>query len=107
MTDQDHEMSAPVDEAAPRMEVDATGGSESNRNKPHFGTTRYFNNIEPTVPSSKTMSELFEEYKTFSLLKKKDEMASNQEAGDSAYLISSEWFNNYLKYILYEAFKDN
>ena len=70
-------MSAPVDDAAPTMEVDTSSAGESNRNKPYFGTTRYFNNIEPTVPCSKTLSELFEEYKTFSLLKKKDEMSSN------------------------------
>ena len=56
-------MSAPVDDAAPTMEVDTSSAGESNRNKPYFGTTRYFNNIEPTVPCSKTLSELFEEYK--------------------------------------------
>jgi len=100
-------MSGPTDEAAPNMEVDATGDMNANRNKPNFGTTRYLHNIEATVPCSKTLSELFEEYKTFSLLKKKDEMSSNQEAGDSAYLISAEWFNGYLKYLLYDEFKNN
>jgi hypothetical protein len=71
-------MSAPVEAAeAPAMEIDSIGEGESNRNKPYFGTQRYLNNIAPTVACSKTLTELFEEYKTFSLLKKKDEMSSN------------------------------
>jgi hypothetical protein len=64
-------MSAPTDEAAaPTMEVDSAGTSESCRNKPYFGTTRYFNNIKPTVPGSKTIKELNEEYKKYAFLKR-------------------------------------
>lgn len=95
-------------ESGEPMEIDnAPVGRESNRNQPHFGSIRYFKNIDATVACSKALQELFEEYKTFSLLKKKDEMTSNQEAGDSAYLISAEWFNNYMKYLLFDNFKNN
>lgn len=61
MADRDQEMSSPTDEAPPSMEVDTSG--ESCRNKPYFGTKRYFNNIEPTVANPKTLQELFDEYK--------------------------------------------
>ena len=70
MSDKDHEMSAPTDEAAPMMEVDSTGDTDACRNKPYFGTTRYHNNIKPTVPGSKTIKELNEEYKKYAFLKR-------------------------------------
>lgn len=34
-------------------------------------------------------------------------MASNQEAGEAAYLISSSWFDGYLRFILYDDFKND
>ena len=34
-------------------------------------------------------------------------MASNQEAGEAAYLISSSWLDAYLKFILYDDFKND
>ena len=108
MTDVEMQCSAASGAAAP-MEIDNAPpvGRESNRNKPYFGTTRHFQNVDATVECSKTMQELFEEYKTFSLLKKQDEMKSNQEAGDSAYLISAKWFNSYMSYLLFDNFKNN
>ena len=72
MSDKDHEMSAPTDEASPMMEVDSAG--DSCRNKPYFGTTRYHNNVKPTVPNSTTIKELNEEYKKYAFLKRQDEM---------------------------------
>ena len=61
MSDRDHEMSSPVDDAPPNMEVDVSG--ESCRKKPYFGTKRYFNNIVATVANPKTLKDLFDEYK--------------------------------------------
>jgi hypothetical protein len=41
------------------------------------------------------------------VLKKKDEMASNPEAGSPGYLVNIEWMNNYMSYILYSQFKND
>lgn len=51
------------------------------------------------------MAELFEEYKKYSLLLKKDQMMSNIEAGTDSYLISCKWMQSYLNFILFEQFK--
>lgn len=52
-----------------------------------------------------TVPELFEEYKKYSLLLKKDQMMSNIEAGTESYLISCKWLQKYLNFILFDQFK--
>jgi predicted metal-binding protein len=74
-------------------------------NQPNYGTKRYEKTHEPVLPSPKTLDELFQEYKQFSLLKKKDDMSSNQEAGTEAYLLSRHWLKNYLNFILFDDFR--
>jgi hypothetical protein len=59
--DQDQEMSSPVDE--PNQEMDVDTPNTQRRNLPYYGTQRYINTVDPTVPSAKNVSELFEEYK--------------------------------------------
>jgi hypothetical protein len=70
MTEKDHEMSAPADEAAPTMEVDSTGDTDACRNKPYYGTKRYYKNVKATVPGSTTIKELNDEYKKYAFLKR-------------------------------------
>lgn len=50
---------------------------------------------------------MFEEYKQFSVLKKKDEMSASPEAGTYGYLVNCDWMNNYLNYLLYSQFKND
>jgi hypothetical protein len=89
------------------MDVDTTPVKNEVANS-YFGTKRYIKTVQPTNPSNpKSIEELYEEYKQFSLLKKKDEMMTNPEAGTPAYLISSDWLNRYMKFILYYQFKDD
>ena len=53
---------------------------------------------------AKDLKELHEEYKQYRLLKKKDDMNSNEEAGTAAYVVSLKWVQRYLKFLLYEQF---
>lgn len=91
-------MTSPVDEPTQEMEVD---NSASKRNLPYYGTKRYINTVHPSFASPKNVKELFEEYKQFNILKKKDELANNPEAGSPGYLVNIEWMNNYMNFILY------
>jgi len=68
----------------------------------NYGTKKPSITSLPTVASPSTLSELFEEYKKFSLLKKKDDMSNGVEAGIEAYLVSSLWLKSYVKFILFE-----
>ena len=108
----DQEMSSPDNvESEPQstgqMDID-TAPVENEDPNAYSGTKRYIKTVQPTNPSNpQSIEDLPEEYKQFSLLKKKDEMMSNPEAGTSAYLISSDWLNRYMKFILYHQFKND
>ena len=101
-------MTSPVEgDLDGQMDVDSAPRTCTNPNA-YFGTKRYFNNVRPTNPSNITsIQELNDEYKQFSLLKKKDELAPSPEAGTSAYLVSAVWMEQYMKYILFEQFKND
>jgi len=62
---------------------------------PNYGTTRYSKTVVGTLANPTTLAELFEEYKQFSLLKKKDDMNTNLDAGAPAYMVSSSWLKKY------------
>lgn len=74
------------------MEIDeinpAASQSQEAYNQKSYGTKRYYHTFEPTVPSPTTLNELYEEYKKYSLLQKKDSMMSNIESGTVSYLLS-------------------
>ncbi len=97
-------MTSPVDATDEQMDTD--NQNPKSRNLPYYGTKRYNNTVQPTLPSAKTLGELFEEYKQFSNLKKKDEMGANPEAGTAGYLISCSWMNQYMTFILFSQFKN-
>ena len=60
--------------------------------------------VGPTVKCASSLSELVEEYKAYKLLRKKDEMQSNQEAGTPAYVVSVAWLQKYHEFILFDEF---
>ena len=60
--------------------------------------------MKPTKPCPKNLDELFAEYKNFKLLKKKDDMNSNLDAGTPAYLVSQKWMTKYLDFLLFDQF---
>lgn len=72
--------------------------------QPNLGTVNLNKRVEPTVPHAKDLKELHEEYKQYKLLKKKDDMNSNEEAGTAAYVVSLKWVRKYLKFLLYDQF---
>lgn len=63
--------------------------------------------VEAKVEAAETLDDLHKEYKQFKLLKKKDEISSDQAAGTPAYLVSAKWIKQYYKYILYKQFDSN
>lgn len=89
------------------MEIDQDSqlGFAPKYTLPNYGTKRYSEIFSPTMASPTTLEELFEEYKTFSLLKKKDDMASSLEPGVESFIISRPWLKKYSKFILYDQFK--
>ena len=84
----------------PKREADAPPSSTL----PNYGTKKYENTQDSSLPSPKNLDELFAEYKAFKLLQKKDTMNSNCDAGTSAYVISQKWLDKYLNFILFEQF---
>ena len=58
-----------------------------------------------TVATPSNLDELFQEYKQFQLLKKKDDMNTNMEAGSNAYLVARSWMKKYSDWILYDEFR--
>lgn len=54
-------MTNPTDETDQKMDIDSP--NQVRRNLPHYGTKRYLNTKTSTVPSAKSVAELFEEYK--------------------------------------------
>mmetsp|Transcript_13296 Transcript_13296/g.22577 ORF Transcript_13296/g.22577 Transcript_13296/m.22577 type:complete len:133 (-) Transcript_13296:3038-3436(-) len=70
--------------------------------------TKCLNKIAPSKERcASNLDELFNEYKQFKMLQKKDEMSSNQEAGTVAYLISVTWLKKYNDFLLSEQFDNN
>lgn len=51
------------------------------------------------------MDELFEEYKKYTLLQKKDSMMTGIEAGTVSFIVSVRWMKTYLNFILHDQFK--
>lgn len=41
------------------------------------------------------------------MLRKKDEMASNQEVGTPAYVVSSKWLKAYHSFLMFDEFDSN
>ena len=92
-----------------KMEIDHVPNSQNQLcwERPNYGTTRYSHTHKPTIESSTTLEQLFEEYKQFALLKKKDDMANAIEAGTESFLVSTKWLKRYSEFILHDQFKNN
>lgn len=71
---------------------------------PNFGTVDTNRPLKPTVKSASNLKELYEEFKLYRKLRKQDELASNQEVGTPAYLVSSKWLKRYEEFLLYDQF---
>jgi hypothetical protein len=71
---------------------------------PNFGTADSNRAAQPTLKSAASLKELFEEFKIYRKLRKQDELASNQEVGTSAYLVSAKWLQQYEEFLLYDQF---
>jgi DUSP domain len=67
----------------------------------NMGTKNLNSLLAPTVLCSTSLEDLYKEFKHYKLLKKKDEISSNEPAGTPAYLVSIKWLNSYLRFILY------
>lgn len=72
---------------------------------PHFGTKAPTQRVKDTKKTAKNLQEAHEEFKQFSLLKRKDDLNSSQETGTQAFIISQKWMDKYLKFILFDQFK--
>ena len=70
----------------------------------NFGTTDSNKAIKPTIKSAENLKDLFEEFKMYRKLRKQDELASNQEVGTPAFLVSSKWLKKYEEFLLYDQF---
>ena len=71
---------------------------------PNFGTKDTKEVVEPTVKPAENLEQLFQEFKSYRRLKKKDDLESNQTAGTPAFLISLQWLKKYSKYLLEDQF---
>ena len=71
---------------------------------PNFGTIDTNKPIKPTIKSAENLKELYEEFKMYRKLRKQDELASNQEVGTPAFLVSSKWLKKYEDFLLYDQF---
>ena len=72
---------------------------------PSYGTKRYSKTYDATVECCKNMQEMFEEYKKYSLLRKQDDMTTNNPVGSEAYIISTNWLQAYSSFIMFDSFK--
>ena len=71
---------------------------------PNFGTIDSNKPLQPTAKSPENLKELYEEFKIYRKLRKQDELASNQDVGTSAYIVSSKWLRKYEDFLLFEQF---
>lgn len=74
---------------------------------PNMGTKDRSTCYEPNTPCAKNLKEMYEEFKQYKLLRKKDERESNQEVGTPAYIVSTKWLEAYHKFIMFDAFDAN
>ena len=93
-SNQQNEEAAPVTaDQDGGMVVDQENKSQSagvsHYSLPNFGTKIFLKSYPAKVDSPKSVPELFEEYKKYSLLHKKDQMMNAIEAGTASYMISS------------------
>ena len=70
-----------------------------------MGTINHNVNIPPKFSPPTNLTELHKEYKEYKLLRKKDQMSSNMNAGSAAYIISTKWLGKYHDFILYDQFE--
>ena len=62
---------------------------------PNMGTQNLNKTIPPSITPPSNLDELFNEYKQYKMLKKKDDMSSSPEAGEPAYVVSIKWLKRY------------
>ena len=98
---------APTQTAVDSMDID----QDSSQNtqpcylRRNYGSKKVVG-IRPSIIDAPTNLEgLFEEYKAFSLLKKKDDMASNLEVGSAGFVVSNNWLKKYADFILFDQFR--
>lgn len=98
---------SPAEQEDGTMEIDEINNSQQTNlpnyiyDRPYLGTQRYRKVLEPTVATPTTLNELFEEYKKYAHIKKKDDMNTNCAPGTEAYLVSKKWLDRYYYFILY------
>ena len=67
--------------------------------------------LTPDQHASAVYDELIESIQAmkkpakYKLLKKKDDMSSNNDVGSPAFLVSHKWLEKYHKFILYDQFE--
>lgn len=71
-----------------------------------MGTVDPSKNAEPKVKCAQTVEELHAEFKQYSLLRKKDQLETNLEAGTPAYVVPAKWLRKYHKFVCFEQFDD-
>ena len=72
---------------------------------PNYGTVQHAKAVDPSIPCATDMASLFEEYKAYKLLRKKDEMNSNCEPGVAAYIVPVKWLKAYHEWLMYDQFE--
>lgn len=73
---------------------------------PHMGTVDPGKSIESKTPAATNLEELHAEFKQYSLLRKKDQLETNLEAGTPAYVVPAKWLKKYHKFVCFEQFDD-
>jgi hypothetical protein len=97
------EANAAVPQRESRVELGRIDGQPLG-SLPNFGTSDTNKADKPTGIGATNLKELFEEFKMYRKLRKQDELASNQEVGQAAYLVSAAWLRKYDEFLLYEQF---
>ena len=94
-------MDSNMNESAASADTPMSPSVESeHHNLKNFGTKPTQETVQPTSPFKHTqISELYDEYKKFNLLKKKDDQMNDCPVGTEAYLVSRKWLHRYEKYI--------
>lgn len=108
----DHEMSGTAPSAVldyHNPHVKAVLGKKNGipiGNLSNMGTFNSNRAEESKIEYPQTLKDLYDEYKQYKLMRKKDEMSSNQEVGTPAYLVSTVWLKRYHKFLLFDQFDD-
>ena len=98
---------APIQTAPDSMDIDQ---DSSQNNQPcylrrNYGSKQVVEILPSSIDPPTNLEGLFEEYKAFSLLKKKDDMASNLDVGSVSYVVSNNWLKKYADFILFDQFR--